>query len=246
MKWNEYHHAWIVSEFYRLFTAQWRERGTAAFIQAAQTYGEQRGKRMAMRAIADGQPLDFVSYFAYGEYDSTEEFFDVSMWGEPGVVNEQVTRCPWADLFARRGLKECGRIYCREIDRAIVRGFNPELILETVSTQHFEDCCRFYFRDAGMASDALEQADVRGAAAGADPKLPMSYHCAHVFHAYAAAARGVFGADGERVTEEVLAGFAAEYGPEAAEELAERGSGSFETIVSKKEWADGDKTEECV
>ena len=33
---------------------------------------------------------------------------------------------------------------------------------------------------------------------------------------------------------------------EAAEELAERGSGSFETIVSKKEWADGDKTKECV
>ncbi len=241
MEWNEYHHAWIVSEYYRLLTAKWGERGKAAFIQAAQTYGEQRGKRMAMRAIADGQPLDFVSYFAYGEYGSTEEFFDVKMWGEPGVVNEQVTRCPWAQQFARRGMKECGAVYCKEIDRAIVRGFQPELLLETTSTQHYGDCCRFYFRDEGMRSDVLELAEQRSAEAGADPVMPLSYHCAHVFHVYSAVSEGVFGAEGAHVTEEVLAGFAAEYGEEAAKELAARSRQAFDTIVSKKEWADGDE-----
>ena len=246
MEWNEYHHAWIVSECYRLLTSRWGEHGRAAFVQAAQTYGEQRGKRMAMRAIADGQPLDFVSYFAYGEYDSTEAFFDVRMWGEPGVVHEEVTRCPWADLFARRGLKECGRLYCREIDRAIVRGFNPELMLETASTQHFEDCCRFYFREDGMGSDALRQAEEKRAAAGKNPRLPLSYHCAHVFHTYAVTARGIFGAAGERVAEEVLRGFEAEYGTAAAEELQARSGGSFETIISEKEWADGDQTGKSV
>lgn len=57
MIWNEHHHAWIVSDYYRLLLEQFGAAGKRAFVQAAQTYGEQRGKRMAMRAIADGRPL---------------------------------------------------------------------------------------------------------------------------------------------------------------------------------------------
>ena len=60
MEWNEFHHAWIVSEFYRLLLERKGEAGRRAFRQAAQTYGEQRGKRMAMRAIADGRPLGLL------------------------------------------------------------------------------------------------------------------------------------------------------------------------------------------
>ena len=86
MIWNEHHHAWIVSDYYRLLLEQFGAAGKRAFVQAAQTYGEQRGKRMAMRAIADGRPLGLLEYFAYGEYPSTDAFFEVDMWGETGVV----------------------------------------------------------------------------------------------------------------------------------------------------------------
>lgn len=237
MEWNEYHHAWIVSEFYRLFMKQFGERGKCAFIQAAQTYGEQRGKRMAMRSIADGQTLDFRSYFAYGEYSSTDAFFEVQMWGEPGVVNEKVSRCPWADLFARRGLKDCGEAYCREIDRAIVRGFNPELELETRSTQHYGDCCRFYFRHPAVTQEILEQAEEL-TAGRRDIALPLSYHCAHVFHVFKAVAEGVFGTEGEAVVKEVLRGFSAEYGKTAADFLSQKADGPFDTIMNLEEWLD--------
>ena len=67
MIWNEHHHAWIVSDYYRLLLEQFGAAGKRAFVQAAQTYGEQRGKRMAMRAIADGRPLGLLEYFAIGE-----------------------------------------------------------------------------------------------------------------------------------------------------------------------------------
>lgn len=155
---DEIQHAFIVSEFYRLLKAHDGENGIAVFRMAAITYGEQRGKRMAMRALRDGHPLDYEGYFAYGEYPSTDAYFDVDMWDEQGVVNERVTRCPWATVFAERGMKECGVAYCREIDRAIVRGFNPELELETASTQHLQGCCRFYFRDQKVYPGLLEKA----------------------------------------------------------------------------------------
>lgn len=110
---DEFQHAFIVSEYYRLLKEKWGEQGIAAFRMAAITYGEQRGKRMAMRTVRDGHPLDYEGYFAYGEYPSTPAYFDVDMWDENGVVNEKVTRCPWAKMFAQRGLKECGVVYCR-------------------------------------------------------------------------------------------------------------------------------------
>ena len=39
MIWNEHHHAWIVSDYYRLLLEQFGAAGKRAFVQAAQTYG---------------------------------------------------------------------------------------------------------------------------------------------------------------------------------------------------------------
>lgn len=233
MEWTEFHHAWIVSEFYRLLTDRWADQGRQAFLIAARTYGEQRGKRMAMRATADGRPLGLVEYFAYGEYDGGEELFELDMWGENGVVHEKVTRCPWAEVFARRGLKDCGVAYCEEIDRAIVRGFNPLLELETASTQHNSPCCRFYFRQEGIGPDTLSRADALAVTGAA---MPMSYHCAHVYHAFAAAARSTFGQAGEEVARDVCRGFGEQYGDKARNMLEKATQLPFDTIMSLEEW----------
>lgn len=237
MNWNEHHHAWIVSDYYQLLLAQFGEAGKRAFIQAAQTYGEQRGKRMAMRAIADGRSLGFLEYFAYGEYPSTEAFFEVKMWGEEGVVHEQVTRCPWADIFAQRGCKDCGDTYCREIDRAIVRGFNPELEVETESTQHYGPCCRFYFRQPGIPADTLEQAE-RLTAGRDDIQMPLSYHCGHVLHTFSDTVAGIFGERGRAITEQVLDRFEAKFGAEMTQELCSCASLDFDTILHLEDCAE--------
>ena len=245
MEWNEHHHAWIVSDYYRLLRERHGEAGRRAFLQAARTYGEQRGKRMAMRAIADGRPLGLLEYFAYGEYGSTDVFFDVDMWGEPGVVHEKVTRCPWADVFARRGLKDCGDDYCREIDRAIVRGFNPELELETASTQHYGGCCRFYFRQPGIPADTLDRADAL-TAGRRDLILPLRYHCAHVYHVFSSTVEGVFGAEGRAVTALAEESFAREFGQDMLDALKAAAAAPFDRALSLEEWSHYDTDANCL
>lgn len=230
MQWNEHQHAWIVSEYYSQLVDSYGENGKKAFIQAAQTYGEERGKRMAMRAIHDKKPLDFNTYFTYGEYAVTPEFFDVDMWCEKGVVNEKVTRCPWADIFLHRKLRECGVVYCKEIDKAIVRGFNPELEMKTVSTQHYESCCRFYFYHEAVRKDTLEQEEQKNAV------MPLSYHCVHVFHVFDAVVRGVFGDAGEKISEKVLKSLEDEYGKEASAYIRGKKDTPFDTVISAEEW----------
>ena len=230
MQWNEYQHAWIVCQFYTQLVEKYGENGKKAFIQATQTYGEERGKRMAMRAIRDGRPLDFYTYFTYGEYAATPEFFDVDMWCEKGVVNEQVTRCPWADVFSKRNRKDCGAVYCREIDRAIVRGFNPELEMKTASTQHYESCCRFYFYHEAVSEDTLEQEEQKNAV------MPLSYHCVHVFHVFDAVVQGIYGAAGKEISEEVLKSLENEYGKESSIYIRKKKDTSFDTVISAEEW----------
>lgn len=235
MKWNEYQHAWIVSEYYKLLVEEWGEVGKQAFIQAANTYGEQRGKRMAMRAIRDGKPLNFESYFAYGEYMSTAEFFNVEMWCDEGVVNEKVTKCPWNSIFAKRGMLECGAVYCKEIDKAIVRGFSPDLLMKTESTQHFGPCCRFYFYHDEVKSNTLEIAE-NSTINRNDIIMPLSYHCVHVFSVFDKIVCSIFKQKGKIISEKVLETLRDEFGEEASEFIKSKKAMPFDTLLSIDEW----------
>ena len=55
MGFNEKVHAFIAAKFYVYLTEAFGERGERAFIHGTQYYAEQRGRRMAQRAIRDGK-----------------------------------------------------------------------------------------------------------------------------------------------------------------------------------------------
>ena len=67
MGFNEKVHAYIAAKYYMTLTDAFGERGRQAFIHATRHYAMQRGRRMAQRAIRDGQPLTQASYNYYGE-----------------------------------------------------------------------------------------------------------------------------------------------------------------------------------
>lgn len=229
MAFDERHHAWILSEFYDLLLNEYREQGERVFLFVSRTYGEQRGKRMAMRALRDNRPLDFVSYFAYGELELTDQFFDVKSAAKQGEVVEKVTRCPWAAVFAQRNLVNCGVVYCTEIDRAVLRGFNPDLLLQVRSTQHRGKCCEFHFQDSEIDPHTLERA--ASLAKGlTDATAPMAYHCAHLYHTFAQLLPALFPAQGGGIPMRVLQGFEKTYGEEAGRTLIQNTRRDFLTI----------------
>ena len=73
MGFNEKVHAFIAAKFYVYLTEAFGDRGEKAFIHATQHYAEQRGRRMAQRAIRDGRELDYGTYLEYGEWVNTPE-----------------------------------------------------------------------------------------------------------------------------------------------------------------------------
>ena len=114
MGFTEKLHAYIAARFYVRLTHTFGEKGKAAFIHATQYYAEQRGRRMAKRAIADGQPLTYETYRAYGEWTNTEEMKAAGCANRSEVVKDgpdwemHIFVCPWHAQFREMGLAEAG------------------------------------------------------------------------------------------------------------------------------------------
>lgn len=136
---NEMTHAYIAAKFYVHLTEKFGDRGEKAFIQGTQRHAEQRGRRMAQRAIRRGEELDFTAYTRNGEWVNTEEIRAmgcanqmVPSIGEDYTLN--IYRCPWHQQFKDMGLTHAGDIYCQHLDNSIARGFNPYLTYDVLQT----------------------------------------------------------------------------------------------------------------
>ena len=64
-------HAFLAARYYEYLTRKFGQQGKAAFVHATRHYAEQRGRRMARRALRDGEKLNWTSYYRYGEWVSS-------------------------------------------------------------------------------------------------------------------------------------------------------------------------------
>ena len=99
---TEAHHGGILVSFYKaIMDLCGKDRGYDLFMTASRAYGERRGRRMALRAVRDGNPLDVTSYFAYGELLCTDKgLMDESSYEAcGGTVHECQRDCLWAREF---------------------------------------------------------------------------------------------------------------------------------------------------
>ncbi len=218
MKFNERVHAFIAAKYYHYLTKAFGERGRKAFVHATQYYAGQRGRRMAQRAIRDGAELTYQTYCRYGEWAPSPDLApgdrhqsEVLSLGPDYKV--KITVCPWHNQFAEMGLLEAGREYCKHLDSAICRGFNPYLTYQVPQSLNEEDCCIHIVRAANLDEGAC--LTKKG-----EYQRSFEFHCAHSYWSYNEVTAAIFGAQGEQVNGQVLEDFAATYGQEMADVLA--------------------------
>lgn len=216
MGFNEKVHAYIAAKYYVYLTGNFGERGHRAFIHATQYYAIQRGRRMAQRAIRDGQELDQATYNYYGEWVNTEEVKAAGIANKMEATPEgalRITQCPWFVQFKEMGLTKAGAEYCRHLDSAISRGFNPYLNYMVDQTLHTSDCCIHRLASGNNISEGSEK--------GKNPAglKDFEYHCAHSFWAYHEVTEAIFQAEAGKVNEQVLEDFTKDYGKEMADRL---------------------------
>lgn len=227
MFFNEKHHAFISACFYKELIEHYPKNGEAIFTIATQRYGEQRGSRMAQRAIRDGRRLDFATYCAYGEWSYTEKHFlesrHMKVITKSPDYHYYVFDCPWHKVYADMGLIDGACIYCSHIDLSIARGFNPYLIFEVRSTLHKEGRCEFVLKDAYL--EEKEYATEKGI-----NKMPFQYHCGHIYKTFTDIVRSILGEKGQYINEKVVESFSNSFGENMGQVLLAYANTDFNII----------------
>lgn len=215
---SETHHAvlfaLIAKETIQLFGPL---KGEVGIRKAIRQYGNQRGKRMAMRVQANGQELTMTNYLIYSEWQPSgfsetqskmeETFPDVRM---------RVMVCPWNNAWIECNLLQYGRIYCQEIDEALVQGFNPELIIKMGKTLSNDgQPCEFIYRYASLVEgDSLQIIHERRLESLSENTMPWDYHCGHLYHTFQDVLIKEFGATGQKAIQAALNEFSSLFSEE--------------------------------
>ncbi|MBQ5756524.1 MAG: L-2-amino-thiazoline-4-carboxylic acid hydrolase [Erysipelotrichaceae bacterium] len=214
---NEKTHALVAGLYYRELTALDVLKGKEAFAYGTVLHGMSRGRRMRERVLKDGEKPDFRNYFRYGEWRPSDYSCSlrrpeaqILSFSPDRVIS--IANCLWHDQFQEMGLGEAERIYCAEIDRAIVRGFSPELEYRTEQTLLDHPCCIQRAVNAGVREgEALDRKE--------EYVKDFGFHCANSFYAYRQAAQRFFPEEADTVAQKVHDRIEKELGKEAAELL---------------------------
>ena len=207
--------AWIAKA---VVAAAGEEEGERIIRKAVVKYGNQRGRRMALRAEADGRPRTITNYMAYAEVNTRGAAKSKIVAKSPDA-RTYMLRCDWHDAWEENDLMRFGRYFCMEIDQAVVQGFNEELVLEVNGTMsNGAEYCDFVFRDANFTLPKMAGLVWKMAVSpGRRVVMPWEYHVGHL---YKTLGEVIAEELGERAVDVMAAGlkdFRDRYGDSAAE-----------------------------
>ncbi|MDU2066406.1 MAG: L-2-amino-thiazoline-4-carboxylic acid hydrolase [Sporomusaceae bacterium] len=216
-------HAYLFGAIAKNVIDTFGEAGIEAVGNGVVHYGRQRGKRMALRAQADGVELTALNYIAYGEWSAREGEMDFSVPTKDPDIQFFIKKCPWHDLWQEEGwLEAYGYLYCKYVDVAIAAGYNPELVFDIVECRGLGDpVCDMRLLQANVSSMEEEKFAERVRLLGNKVKMPWNYHCGHLFKALWEVVIARFGYSGFQAMQESLDLFAKRYGAEAVEQILE-------------------------
>jgi hypothetical protein len=214
------HHALLFALLAReAIAAAGRRRGERIIRAATRRYGAQRGRRMAQRARAAGHEPTMTSYLGFGEYRIPEGLAVSRMSQGRAGVELVVTRCPWFETWSGEGLEPYGRLYCLEIDRAVLAGFNPGLELEVRATLATgADRCTFLFPGARLARPREDAA------------LGWDYHAGHLYKTLREGLVEELGQEGARAAGRALEELGLRRGAGAARAVSSRLEVDFDLV----------------
>ncbi|WP_176892275.1 L-2-amino-thiazoline-4-carboxylic acid hydrolase [Fusobacterium varium] len=161
------------------------EKGKEASIKGTILYAKERGLRMAMRAIADGEELTPNNYIVYGEWVDHKKIGKAEVKSITPEYRTNSLVCGWCDAWKKYDLIEYGKIYCTWIDKNLVKGFNIENELEIDSIlSHGDSCCAFYWVGTKFENmEALKKNREKKAALAGKVLKDFLYHTGHILSA---------------------------------------------------------------
>jgi hypothetical protein len=125
---------------------QWGEEGRKAIINSVKKFGERRGKKRAEVVESLGKEKSLKNFFIYGDSDDMSDLkFKLKIID--GNLEILVRDCVFCNGCKEWGKEEYGKLYCENIDKSILKEYNPNLKLEmrSILTKGDKNCVfQFY------------------------------------------------------------------------------------------------------
>jgi len=217
-KFTPTHHALLTAWISRaVVNSEGAEEGERVFRKAIAAYGNQRGRRMALRAEANGHPLTMANYLAYGEWAAEKGEMEMKIREKSPHTRAHVLKCPWHTAWKENNLLPYGRYFCMEVDEALVEGFNKDLVLEIGGTQsNGDEYCDFNFKDANLTPmKLLGLAWKKSISPGKKVQMPWEYHVGHLYKTLSEVIAEQLGEKAGGIISTALKDFTDKYGEEA-------------------------------
>lgn len=221
------HHAVLFGALARRTLEAFGDAAPALLQRAVERYGRERGGRMAQRAAQWGVEPDMLAYLAFSEWRYPHHFVK-SVESRQPVYTTLVHQCPWCRAWKEHGQQEYGPWYCRYVDEALVKGFNPQLELKVHSNlSEGADSCRFEWRGLAMTQDNARRLQELSQRLGDSCLKNWEYHTAHLLSALGRELLAENEALGRRALWQAMADFRQEFGRDAARCAAEQARQDF-------------------
>lgn len=120
------------------------EKGEALIKKAVESFGRERGKRIAQTVQGLGKPLSLRNWLVYT--DISPDNFAAKPSLPDGDLEAQVSSCTFYNASDAWGLGDYAKLYCKYADYAILDGYNPDVKLLLEQRQKTgKDHCLFRY-----------------------------------------------------------------------------------------------------
>lgn len=231
------HHAMLFAYYSKYAIELCGNKGKDAILAGMTTYGNERGKRMALNAKAHGDALTTMTNQAYGEWkpDYAGQMEFGQLCTEP-TLQTYISKCAWCDAWKKHDILEYGKYYCVNVDNAVYQGYRSDFICTptTTSLSWGGERCEFDWGHP-LTEEENIQLTQKKLALGTSCMKDFNFHTAHLKHTISKTLIDTLGEDGRKAVEFAHADFADTFGQEyldALENIPLEAIYPFETITS--------------
>ena len=199
------------------------EAGKEAILKGMTAYGNERGARMAKRALANGEELTTMTNQAYGEWkpDYVGQMDFGTVRTEP-TLQTYIAKCAWCDAWKKHDLLEYGKYYCVNVDNAVYQCFRSDFVCTPITTSLSwgGERCEFDWGHPLTAEEAVALPEKKKEL-GTSCMRDFDFHTAHLLYTVGNTLKAELGETGATAVENAIGEFIALFGQEYYDALGE-------------------------
>lgn len=192
------------------------EVGKGAILKGMTKYGNERGARMAARALANGDKLSTMTNQAYGEWkpDYAGQMDFGTIHTEP-TLQTYIAKCAWCDAWKKHNLTEYGKYYCVNVDNAVYQGFRSDFVCTPTTTalSWGGERCEFDWGHPLTAEEVTLLAEKKKLL-GSSCMKDFNFHTAHLLHTVGNTLKEELGETGELAVQKGIEEYIEKFGQE--------------------------------